>query len=190
MPNVEIDETELANLRRVAQIADVVGKHPKARGLLQQAVAIAAPDQVGPETRLRQEIDEKFEALTKELRADREARDKAAAEQVEKDRLRQLENQWATTRSEARKQGYTDEGLTQLETWMEKRGVADHTIAIPAFERENPPPPPVLTGGQSWNFFDQKTREDVDLKPLFDGNEDAFMNKAIAAALNDVRNQR
>jgi hypothetical protein len=190
MPTVEIDETELANLRRLAQVADVVGKHPKARGLMQEAVALAAPDQVGPETRIRQEVNEQFTALRDELKADREARQKAADEAAETERVRRLESQWATTRGEARKQGYTDEGLTQLEAWMEKKGVADHTLAIPAFERENPPPEPVMTGGQRWNFFDKPTQEDPNYKALLEGREDDFMGQAIGSALRDVRSQR
>lgn len=183
---VEIDETELANLRRVASIAEVIGRNPTARAKLQEAVAIAAPDQAGPETRLRSEFSEGLDAIRQELKADREARQKreedAAAERARHD----LENRWLTGRKAARDAGYTDEGLEKLEAFMEKNGVADHSIAIPAFERLNPPPEPVMTGGQRWNFFDIP-KEDVSLKPLFEGNEDGFLGPAINAALRDVR---
>ena len=186
MANVEIDETELAGLRRYAQLADKVAKHPDARKLMQQAALLAAPEEVGPEPRIRQEVTEGLDAIRAELKADRDARDKRDTEQAEAARITRLNSQWAETRGQARAAGYTDEGLTQLEEWMEKRGVADHTIAMPAFERENPPPDPVMTGGQRWNFFDQP-KDDISLKPLFEGNEDAFLGPAINSALKDVR---
>ena len=43
MPNVEIDETELAALRRYAAVADKMSRHPEARKLVQQAALLADP---------------------------------------------------------------------------------------------------------------------------------------------------
>lgn len=186
MANVEIDESELANLRRVAQAAEVVSKHPKARAMMQEAVALAAPDMVGPETRLRSEFSEGLASLKDELRADREAREKHESDREEKESLSRLEGRWAKGRALARESGYDGEGLDALENWMQKEGVADHRIAIPAFERENPPPEPLMTGGTRWNFFDQP-KDDISLKPLFEGNDDAFLGPAIAAALKEAR---
>ena len=189
---VEIDETELANLRRVATIADRVAKHPKARALMQQAVAEAAPEQVGPETRIRQEFDEKFEALRAELSEDRKARNELAAEREKAEQRAGLERRWTDGRRFAREQGYTEDGLKPLEDFMEKNGIADHKIAIPAFERENPPPPQVMTGGSRWNFFEQGAdpQADADLRPLFEGREEQWLGGQIQRALADVRNNR
>lgn len=186
MANVEIDETELSALRRYAAVADKMAKHPEARKLVQQAALLADPDSVGPEPRIRAEVNEGLDAIRAELKADREEREKLAKEQAEERRNAQLSAQWNKTRSQALAAGYTDEGMKALEDWMQERGVADHTIAMPAFERENPPPEPIMTGGTKWNFFDQPA-EDVSLKPLFEGNEDAFLGPAVAAAIKDVR---
>ena len=190
MANVEIDETELAALRRYAQVADKMAKHPEARKLVQQAALLADPDSVGPEPRIRAEIDERLGAFEKTMREDREAREKRDRDAEEKQATRALEQRWLSGRSKAREAGYTDEGLEKLEKWMEDHSVADHGIAIPAFERENPPPEPIITGGQKWNFFEPNTSGDVSLKPLFEGNEDAFLGPAIQSALSDVRNRR
>lgn len=187
---VEIDETELANLRRIASVADLVAKHPKARGMMQEAVRVAAPDQAGPETILRNEFSEGLNAIRDELKADREAREKAAAERAEADSIASLRSRWETGRGRARASGYTDEGLEKLEKFMEERGVADHEIAIPAFERANPPPEPVVSGNQSWNFLGSPGEAAPDLKMLFDGDEEGFLRQAVPTALASVRNQR
>jgi len=69
---------------------------------------------------------------------------------------------------------------------MQDNGVFDHAIAMPAFERANPPPEPVMTGSQRWNFT-ENPQSQPDLKALFDGNEEAFLGVAIPAAIRDVR---
>jgi hypothetical protein len=189
MPNVEIDENELAALRRYASVADKMQKHPEARKLVQQAALLADPDSVGPEPRIRQEFEERFSAFKEEVTKEREAREAKDREREERDATQRLEQRWLSGRAKAREAGYTDEGLTQLEAWMEKRGVADHDIAMPAFERENPPAEPIMTGGQHWNFANAEDRAAPDLKPLFEGNEDAFLGPAIARAIKEARGQ-
>lgn len=188
---VEIDETELANLRRLQGIADTISKNPKARALLQQAVETASPDQVGPETMLRREFTEGIETIRAELAKDREERAKQEEERQKQEGMQRLEQQWATGRSHARDEGYTEEGLQKLEAWMETNGVANHKVAIPAFERENPPPPPMADGNSGrWDFFSPQDREQPDIKALMEGNEDQFLGTAIRSTLADIRNTR
>lgn len=187
----EIDETQLANYRRLESLADAISKNPKARALLQEAAAIAVPEQVGPEIHLRREFNEGLTAIREELKAEREAREKVERERSERDTTSQLEARWMKGRATARESGYTNEGLEKLEKWMEDNNVADHRIAIPAFERENPPPTPIANGNSGrWDFFSAKDQEQPDIKALFDGDEDKFMGTAIQSALADVRNQR
>ena len=130
-----------------------------------------------------------MKAIRDELAKDRASREAEATERKTQESTRALEQRWLSGRSKARESGYTDEGLEKLEKWMEERGVADHSIAMPAFERENPPPEPIMTGGQRWNFFDEP-KDDLSMKPLFEGNDDGFLGPAIATALRDVRNNR
>ena len=187
MAKIEIDENEYVEMKRVTDVARLIAANPKARPLMQQAIAEAAPDQIGPEHRIRQEVDEKIGGLEKTIREflDETKAEKAAREAEETKRT--FETRWLGTRNKAREAGYTDEGLEKLEAWMEKRGVADHEIAIPAFERENPPPEPVVTGGRGWDFFNGIPKDQPDLQALLNGNDEAFLATAIPAALNDVR---
>lgn len=188
MARVEVDETEYAELQRVANVAKLIGGNPKAREMLQEAVAIAAPEQVGPEIRIRHEVNERFGNLEKTI-VDFITSQKTEREEQKADEARRaLENRWTTSRGKAREAGYTEEGLTELEAFMEKNGVADHELAIPAFERLHPPPEPVVSGGSRWNFFDQQAgANDEALKALMSGNDEGFLSVAVPAALKDVR---
>jgi hypothetical protein len=191
MPPVEIDETELANFRNIQQVLAQIERNPQARALAQQAVSIAAPERAGPEIKLRAdfgqaigEIKEMISGFAENQKKEKEEADAAKSREA-------LERRWVSGRTKARDAGYnTKEGLDALESFMEEKGIADHEVAIPAFERLHPPPEPVMTGGNGWNFFAPETKEAPDLKPLFDGNEDAFLGPAIANAINEVRNQR
>jgi hypothetical protein len=107
-------------------------------------------------------------------------------QKADRDRHR-LENQWLSGRQKLRDAGYNDEGITKVEDFMEKRGVADHEIAMAAFERENPPPKPVATGGTRWNFFDQRDAGNLGLDALMKGDDDGFLAQALPAALKEGR---
>lgn len=189
----EIDENEYAELRRVADVAATIGKHPRARTLLQEAVALAVPDQVGPEIRIRNEINERVGGIEKtindfiaEQKKDREERE--ATEQ-----RRQLEARWSTSQAVARDAGYVGEGLTKLEEFMERNGIADHELAIPAFERLNPPPEPVSTGSQHFNLFgmqqtDSEQEGDALQKFMASGGQDdeAFLSAVLPIARKET----
>ena len=189
MAKVEIDENDLAEYQRVYNTAVAIGKHEKARHLLQEAVALANPDAVGPEHRIRTELAEFKSEIGKQLSDFLEAQKKGADDKEAADSKARFESQWLAGRKIARDAGYTDEGLDKLEAFMEANGVGSHKVAIPAFERENPPPDPVTpTGGKAWNFFDRSAIDgDAALKALMAGDEDTFLNMTLPAALKEGR---
>lgn len=184
----EIDETELANLRRMALVAERVSKHPEGRALLQKAVAIAIPEEAGPEIRLRQEMDEKFTGLQNTLNEFIAGQTKRQEEQQAETAKQSFQRQWSEGRSYATNAGWTEDGLKQLEEFMEREGIANHKHAIAAFERENPQPPPVLTGNQgfSWNTGNDETHKAA-IEALWKGDENKFLETMIPAAIAEVR---
>lgn len=201
MPQVELDENEIASLpdmRRVYQVATLINNHPKGRELMQAAVLEAAPNYAGPEARIRAEVATRESALEKKidefLAAQAEEKQARAAEETR----RNLEQRWSQGRQKAMVAGYTGDALKNLEEFMEKNEVADHEIAISHFERLNPPPPPSVTGGARWNFFDQidaanNGNNDLGLKALLESGghgDEAFLARAVPAALADVRGGR
>lgn len=185
MPAVEIDEAELTRLKGIEQVAAKVSAHPEGRKLLEEAVAKAMPERAAPEVRLRSEFGEFQKAIIDRLDADKAERQKETDERKAAEAKAELERRWFTGKDTLRKRGYTDEGIATVEKLMEDRGIADHEAAAALAEQLNPPPAPAMSGGTSWNFFDQK--DEVSLKPLFEGSDDAFLGPAIGSALKEVR---
>jgi hypothetical protein len=190
MAKIEIDENEYAELKRVADVAQMIGKNPEARQRLQEAVAIAAPDQAGPEIRIRKEVTERIGGIESKLdeflAAQKQEREERAADAAKA----RLENQWSETRRKARDAGYTDEGLEKLEAFMEENGIANHELAIPAFEKLNPPPEPVVTGGSRWNFFEPPADgSDAAMKALMEsgGNDESALTALINSGIGHAR---
>lgn len=190
MPTIELDEAEIAALpemRRFHAVANLIAKHPKGRELLQEAVLVAAPEHAGPEARMRAEAeareaerDRQFNERIAQLDKEKADRETAAQQQ-------QLQREWAAGREKAKTAGYAGDSLENLEKFMQDRHIFDHEVAISHFERLNPPPPPTVTGGSRWNWFDTKTVESPDLKPLLEQRYDDFLAQAIPAALRDAR---
>jgi hypothetical protein len=183
----EIDENDYAEWQRHKTVLEKIGKSEEAKKLLQKAVLIGAPEMAGVEPRIRDEneqfkgeITSKLDAFLDEQRKDREERQAAEAKG-------NMEREWLTGRRKLRDAGYSDEGVEKIEAFMEKRGVADHEIAMAAYERENPPPAPVATGGSRWNFFDQRDAGNLGLDALMKGDDEGFLAQALPIALKEGR---
>ena len=87
---------------------------------------------------------------------------------------------------------WTDEGLQQLGQFMGRNGLTDIEAAIPLFERENPPPEPVVGGATNWDFFDRRDSgaDSAAYEMLLNGDYEGFERVAVPAALAEVRGQR
>ena len=190
MAKVEIDETELRTYQQVFTAVRQGLQNPKTRAKLLEVQAELTPETASPEITLRSTLDTFKAELIGEIGKIREETAKEKADREERDTRTQLAARWSESQQAARAQGYTAEGLEKLEKFMEEHGVADHRIAIPAFEKENPPAQPLMNGGQRWDFFGAKETQPPDLKELLAGNEDAFLGPAIASALAQSRGQR
>jgi hypothetical protein len=190
MALIEIEETELANYRQLADSYNKALQHPKARPLLIDAIAEVNPQVANaPDRMLRQQIAERDSALTEQLAKFTAAFEEREAKREEREQRAALEHNLAEGRSVARRSGYTDDGLKALEEFKAEHGILDYEDAIAAYERRNPPPTPVATGGNRWDFLQVPEAEAPDLKPLLEGNDDAWLNKTITQTLREVRGQ-
>lgn len=187
MPRIEIEESDLAQFK---VLQDFVGKglaNPKTRKLLKQAERELYPDRAVPEEDAKAEVMGVVDELRQQLTAEREAREKDKAERTEAENKAALARQWQAGQAAARRAGYTDEGLAELEKFMEERGVFDHDLAIPAFERLHPSPEPTTAGnGTGWNMFDIP-REAPDMSALMEGRDEEFLSRTIPQVLKEVR---
>lgn len=187
MATIEIDENELANWRNLQPVLAAIEKHPEARALAQKAAALAAPERASPEVKLREEFTGSISEIKDMLAKDREEREKEKAERDAASKTAEMQQQWTAGRAKLRSQGFNQEGIDAIEKLMEERGVADHEVAAAYFERLNPPPEPLMTGGNRWDWSAPEVKNAPDLKPLFEGREDEFLGPAIANAIKEVR---
>jgi hypothetical protein len=186
---IEIEESELANLRQVNDVAALIGKNPKARAMLQAAVVEVAPERAGPEHFLRNEFTEAIGSIREDLSKDREERAKEKQEREADEARRKLESRWLDGRAKLRADGVMQEGIEAVEKLMEDEGIPSHEAARLLYEKRNPPPEPVVTGGSRWNFFDRSAEaaNDTAFKALMDGDDETWLAHAIPAALKEAR---
>ena len=184
----EIDENQLAAFKVYDEFYRKASSNPSHRKLLKQLEKAVYPDAAIPEIDAAEavtaQIDERLKALDDKLTAF----DKRQSERDDRDKENEIKAKWIAGQRLARDQGYMDEGLEKLEKFMQDRGIFDHDIAIPAFERLNPPPVPTTIGsGEKWNFFDMPS-DDASLKSLLETNNDEqFLREMIPNALRDIR---
>ena len=186
MAKIEVDETELQTYQQVYNAVRAGLQNPKTRDRL-LAINQEITGTAHPEVSMRGQLDEFKAEIVGELGKFREEFSKKENDREETAQRKELEIRWSSSQADAQRQGYLGDGLQKLETFMEKHGIADHRIAIPAFEKENPPPRPLETGSQRFDFFGAKETRPPDLQALLEGNDDVFLATAIPAALAEVR---
>ncbi|MDE2472855.1 MAG: hypothetical protein KGL35_30090, partial [Bradyrhizobium sp.] len=161
MALVEIDESELRSHRAVTEAMQKLLSNPKTRGQLLRLQKEVNPDVVIPEVDavepFQAEVGEVKNALAemKKMLADEQAAREAEKKQAE------LRASWDRGRTKLRNSGYTDEGLTAVEAFMEEQGIANHEVAAAAYERLHPPQTPVRAAATpGFDIFDSRNRND------------------------------
>ena len=187
MATVEIDEAELLQYRGLAGVMHKLVSNPKTRSELQRLRKEVEPGLVIPELEVRDEVSAELKAVREDLSSVKKEREAEKAEREREKSFSDLRGKWERTQAAARSAGYTNEGLTALEKFMEDNGIMNHEIAIPAFERLNPKASPVSPTGNRFDFFKAVENDDSDMKLLFEGNDRQFLNKKIAQTLSDIR---
>lgn len=187
----EIDENQLAAFRTLQDFYAKAANNPATRKLLKQLEKQVYPESAVPEIdaaeAVKAEVAEQLKSITDRM----DAWTKTQSEREEADKKAEIEKRWLAGQKVAKDSGYTKEGLEQLEAFMQERGIFDHDIAIPAFERLHPPPEPATVGsGEHWNFFDVP-KDDESLKQYLEtGDDERFLREMVPEALRDVRGGR
>lgn len=190
MATVEIDEVELANMRRLTQTIDTIIRHPQARKLAEQAHKIVNPHAPTPALEQEQMVRAPVDELRKEMsdfiaetKKDREEREKQA-------RLSEINAKVEAGKAQLRRNGWTDEGLKAVEDLMHQKGLLDPLDAAAIYERDHPPAVPATPSGSgNWDFLSGVQQGEDDLKKLIDsrGESSALIDKMARDALNEVR---
>lgn len=184
----EIDENQLAAFRAYDDFYRKASSNASHRKLLKQLEKAVYPDAAVPEIdaadAVTAALDDKLKAITDRI----DGFTKSLEERDSRAKEDEIKARWANGQRYVREAGYTTEGLADLEKFMQERGIFDHDIALPAYERLHPPAEPATVGnGERWNFFDVP-KDDEAIKQLLETNNDeVFLREMIPAALRDVR---
>lgn len=206
MPKVEIEESDLLNMRHVAGVVEQVMAVPEARSQFLRLAKSANPRLSIPEVDAAapviaevkaygSKMDEFIEAQ-RQAEAARTAKmdeflanQEAARAQAEEDRrISAFQQTWDQQEAKLRREGWRPSGLEQVRKFAEENSIANLEIAADAFERRNPQPGPVESR-PGWNMFNGPQNEDTFVPDLMkaQGSDDSRLDREIAATLAEVR---
>lgn len=184
----EIDDNQLQQFQNVDAFVRRGLANPKTRRKLLEIQKTLNPDTPIPEIDESDPLRQDLATLRADMAKDREEREKKDQDREEQARLAQIKTHWTAGQTLARKKGYADEGLKKLEAFMEERGIPSHEVAIPYFEQVNPPPVPAANSGSRWDFFGQQAADGPDLKMLYEGHDEQWLDQTVRDTLTRVRN--
>lgn len=117
------------------------------------------------------DLENKLNARIDSDRQEREEKERAKADEAERDRILKLR---ADTQ---KKYGFTDEAMTKLEQFMEERFVGDYDVAASYFAAQQPKPVEAMTD-HFWNHHKSDDFKKVSEDP------EAWGRTELLAALN------
>ena len=192
MALVEVDESELEAHKKVTASLNALLSNPKTRRKVLEAQKELNPSLVIPELDAAEPVRAEISELTASVKAlaDSVAADRERA--AERDRLSELNGKWNQGRSKLLKNGYTEEGIEQVEKFMEERGVADHEVGAAAFEKLHPPQQDIRpVGGNRFDIFSVEDRSSEQMKALMENpNDELSLNGLINDTLKSIRGGR
>ena len=176
----EVDDATWGQLANLDAFVRRGLANPRTRRKLLEVQKELNPDVAVPEIDESDPVRNELRDLKADIARERE-------ERSENERLRGLTSRWNEGRSAAKKKGFTDEGLEKLEAFMEKNSIGTHEAAIPYYNELNPPPAPATNSGTRWDFFGPQGDDGPDLKLLYEGRDDEFLDKTVRDTVSKVR---
>jgi hypothetical protein len=176
----DVDDNTLNQLANLDAFVRRGLANPKTRRKLLEVQKTLNPEIAIPELDESDPVRADLADLRAEIQKERE-------ERAEKERLNELTGRWRSGQAAAKRRGYAEEGLEKLEKFMEEHSIAEHEAAMPYYEQLNPPPVPAISSGTRWDFFGSQPDDGPDMKLLYEGKDEEFLNKTVADTLNKVR---
>ncbi len=194
MAKIEIDESELGELRTIKTAVEAISKHPKGGLLLEQAHKEANPNAKTPRLDALKETNEPVEALKKQIS---ELEKKLSEEKAESDKntkLAALQQRIDTGHAKLLSEGWTPDGIKVLDAFREKEGILDPVAAAAYYEKLNGPQvtPAVPSSLGRWDFTEVAEKDEGYAKKLLEtrGDSETLVMREAMKALNEFRGQR
>lgn len=189
MAKIEIDETEYAKLQNVGNVLSRMLSNPDSRKKVLEAHKITNPNAIVPEIDATKPINDALAAISEEVKKVAKSVEDDKIEREQTARRTEFDNKWSAGKAAARKAGYTDDGLKALEEYMADKGVLDHEVAMPAFERTHPLPTQVTASREGFDAFQAINDTNEEMKRLVEtqGQDPSTVRNLISKTLADVR---
>ncbi len=191
---VEIDEQDLLAKDGVINQVQAILNNPEGRKLLLHAQKKVNPKLQIPEIDQQDAIAAALEAQAKQFNERFDKLDKQRNEDNERAVTERVTKKWNDGQAFVRGQGYTDDGLKAVEDFMQKNTIADHEIALAAFEKFHPEATPIASPGPTaFDFFNPPANDDGSfMKSMLEtqGNDERALNTEISKTLAELRGQR
>lgn len=191
---VEIDESELLNLRGVNEVVGAILANPQSRPLMLRARKIQDPKAPIPEIDAAAPMHHALQAVRNEVAEWRK-------EQTEREQKREAEEvsrkwtaDWERQKQSLREQGWRADGIAEIEKFAIERGVADLELAAAGYEKLHPPSEPVSGNGYgSWDFFTPTEGEQtgfIEKMMASRGDDEGALRAETHKALQEFRSQQ
>jgi ATP-dependent exoDNAse (exonuclease V) beta subunit len=170
MPRTVSDEEYqfLQSKRMTADFVESIYNDPQLNKEAKKLIKRKYPNLAIPDYDIEEKVEKRFAQ-------EDEAKRKAAQEaQARADRTA-----WSESRSKVKEQyGFTDEGMTDLEKWMQDHAVADHEVAASYRASKNPATSEPTYDSQFWRHEEAPNFKDIAKDP------EAWGRKEILGAIN------
>lgn len=192
MAKIEIDEVELQQNVNARRVLEGLAKNPRTARKLYDLVKEVEPNAKISEP-AADPYEARFDALQKELLAEKKAREEDAQKREQDTKLQSIETKQTEGFAALRRDKWTDDGIEKVKKLMEDRGILDVDVAASYIEKQFPQQQPVVPNGTgAWNFMDMPGDGDADLKRLIEtkGESSTLLDKMARDALTDIRGQQ
>jgi len=191
MPNVEIDETQLATLQNTTKIVQQMLGNPKHRRNILQAYKDVFPNAAVPELEVTAPFEERItgmeKAMTDFIKEMKDSKEKDQQEAL----VARIKEQQEKGRASLKERGYTDDGIKLVEEFRDKKGLVDYEDAIKLYELDHPLP--TVSEPRGLNFLDvfqtsEKDKNDF-YKDLWEskGENSAAVDRAAREVISEMR---
>lgn len=157
MPRQVSDEeySYLQNRRMTADFVESIYNDPQLNKEAKRLIKKKYPNLAIPDFDLEEKVEQRFSA------AEQRKQQEATAEKQRKD-----QEAWNASRTGVKKQyGLTDEGLTDLEKWMEEHAVADHEVAASYRHAKDPKTSEPTYDSQYWHHDKADNFKEISADP-------------------------
>lgn len=156
MPRTVSDEeySYLQNRRMTADFVESIYNDPQLNKEAKRLIKKKYPNLAIPDYDMEEKLEQRLSA------ADEAKRKEAADAKTKADR-----DAWTASQNAVKKSyGLTDDGLKDLEKWMEEHAVADHEVAASYRHSKNPPTTDAIDD-QRWHHEKQDNFKDISADP-------------------------